>query len=151
VSPIKRYWRSTSQFEVDALIGEDVAVAIKSSDKLSEKHLRGLRALKEEGIFKRYILVCRERQKRTTEDGIEILPWQQFTRLLWDGKLLWWQSGHRIEWELAGTDYTGRVQKSWVFPKADGSDLMGNELAEVKLSGDALAPAGRVQMFGQIH
>jgi hypothetical protein len=36
-------------------------------------------------------------------------------------------------------------------PMADGSDLMGNELAEVKLSGDALAPAGRVQMFGQIH
>jgi predicted AAA+ superfamily ATPase len=83
-----RYWRSTSQFEVDALIGEDVAIEIKSSDTPSEKHLRGLRALKEEGIFKRYILVCHERQKRTTEDGIEILPWQQFTRLLWDGKLL---------------------------------------------------------------
>jgi predicted AAA+ superfamily ATPase len=74
VSPIKRYWRSTSQFEVDALFGEDVAVAIKSSDKLSEKHLRGLRALKEERIFKRYFLVCHERQKRTTEDRIEILP-----------------------------------------------------------------------------
>lgn len=83
-----RYWRSTSQFEVDALIGEDVAIEIKSSDTPSEKHLRGLRALMEEGIFKRYIMVCHERQKRTTEDGIEILPWQQFTRLLWDGKLL---------------------------------------------------------------
>lgn len=42
----------------------------------------------EEGIIKRYILVCRESQRCVTEDGIEILPWQQFTRLLWDGKLL---------------------------------------------------------------
>ena len=81
-----RYWRSTSQFEVDALVGEDVAIEIKSSDTPSEKHLRGLRALKEEGIFKRYILVCYERQKRKTEDAIEIIPWQQFTRLLWDEK-----------------------------------------------------------------
>jgi predicted AAA+ superfamily ATPase len=83
-----RYWRSTSQFEVDALIGEDVAIEIKSSDMPSEKYLRGLRALMEEGIFKRYVLVCRERQKRVTEDGIEIIPWQQFTKLLWDEKLL---------------------------------------------------------------
>ena len=29
--------------------------------------------------------------------------------------------------------------------------LMGHELAEVKLSGETLAPAGRVQMFGQIR
>ncbi len=36
-------------------------------------------------------------------------------------------------------------------PLADGSHLVGDEMAEVKLSGDALAPAGRVQMFGQIR
>ena len=82
-----RYWRSTSQFEVDALIGNQVAIEIKSSDSPTDKHLKGLRALMEEGLFKRHILVCRERQKRVTDDGIEILPWQQFTKLLWDGKL----------------------------------------------------------------
>ena len=79
------YWRSTSQFEVDALIGKDIAIEIKASENPSDKHLKGLRALKEEKIFKTFLLVCTESQIRKTSDGIEILPWREFLARLWQG------------------------------------------------------------------
>lgn len=71
------YWRSVSNQEVDFTIGEDLAVEVKSSRNISDKHLKGLKALREEGIFKRYVIVCREEHPHI-EDGIEILPWQYF-------------------------------------------------------------------------
>ena len=43
-----QYWRSTSQFEVDLIIGTDLAVEIKASALVTDKHLKGLRALREE-------------------------------------------------------------------------------------------------------
>ncbi len=82
------YWRSTSQFEVDLLIATDVAVEIKASQNPSDKHLKGLRALAEENIFSKYILVCTEEFERKTSDGIHILPWQNFLKQLWDGELV---------------------------------------------------------------
>ena len=48
----------------------------------------GLRALKEEGLFERYILVCGDDYAQETEDGIEIVPWRQFLDELWDGKII---------------------------------------------------------------
>jgi hypothetical protein len=33
----------------------------------------------------RRLLVCRSPGRRTTEDGIEILPWRDFCAELWDG------------------------------------------------------------------
>ena len=46
------------------------------------------KALKEEGLFSRYILVCNEDYAQTTEDGIEIVPWRQFLDELWAGKII---------------------------------------------------------------
>ena len=43
------YWRSTSQFEVDLILGQEIALEIKSTSLILDKHLKGLRALKEEG------------------------------------------------------------------------------------------------------
>lgn len=82
------YWRSTSQFEVDLLIGHDLAVEIKATSNPTVKHLKGLRALAEEGIFKRFILVCDVASERKTEDGIEIVRWDTFLKRLWEGAYL---------------------------------------------------------------
>lgn len=82
------YWRSTSQFEVDILIGSELAIEIKSSENPTDKHMKGIRALKEEDLFKRYIIVCQSSQRRVTEDGIEILPWEVFLDMLWEDKLI---------------------------------------------------------------
>lgn len=82
----QRYWRSVSQFEVDLLIGRSRAIEIKATEHPTEKHLRGLRALKEEGIFRHYCLVCLTPHKRVTEDGIVILNWRDFLAEMWRGE-----------------------------------------------------------------
>lgn len=79
------YWRTTTHFEVDLLIGSHTAIEIKATDNPTAKHMKGLLALKEENIFKRYILVCTDDHIRKTAEGIEILPWREFIKRLWDG------------------------------------------------------------------
>jgi uncharacterized protein len=80
------FWRSTSGFEVDFILNEELAIEVKSSKNIQPKHLKGLKALKEEKIFKRYIVVCQEEKARQTTDGIEILPWRDFLSELWQIK-----------------------------------------------------------------
>lgn len=76
------FWRSTSNFEVDFCVDQEMAIEVKSSSHITEKHLKGLKALGEEGLFKRYIVVCQEEHPRLV-DGIEILPWKYFFHQLW--------------------------------------------------------------------
>jgi hypothetical protein len=51
---------------------------------VGDRDLRGLRALKEEGLLKRYVVVSLEARSRTV-DGIQILPWKEFLDRLWAG------------------------------------------------------------------
>lgn len=78
------FWRSTSNMEVDFCIDRELAIEVKASRSITEKHLKGLRALREENIFRRYIVVCQEEHPRLM-DGIEILPWKYFFQRLWEG------------------------------------------------------------------
>ena len=83
------YWRSTSQFEVDLIIGDRLAIEIKSTDLVGDRHLRGLRALKEEkGLIRDFAVVSLDKHARRTEDGIHIWPWSEFLQRLWSGDLL---------------------------------------------------------------
>jgi len=82
------YWRSTAQHEVDLLIGDTIALEIKATNLVADKHLRGLRALKEEGLQERYIVISMDSARRKTEDGIEIFPWQEFLDELWALKIV---------------------------------------------------------------
>jgi predicted AAA+ superfamily ATPase len=81
------YWRTASQFEVDLILGDEVAVEIKSTDRVTDKHLKGLRAYKEEHKSK-CILVSRDPEPRKTPDDILILPWEEFLGRLWSDGLL---------------------------------------------------------------
>ncbi len=81
------FWRSQSGFEVDFLLGDTVAIEVKSEVRASSDSMRGLRALAEEGIFQRLILVCREEAFRRV-DGIEVVPWRDFLGNLWRGLYL---------------------------------------------------------------
>lgn len=76
-----RYWRSKSKFEVD-LVFEDLAVEVKATKHVSARDLRGLRALREEGLLTHYVLVSMEPLPRVV-DGIRILPWTEFLNRLW--------------------------------------------------------------------
>ncbi|MBP5443255.1 MAG: ATP-binding protein [Treponema sp.] len=76
------FWRSTSNMEVDFCVDEEIAIEAKLTMNVTEKHLKGLKALREENIFKRYVVVCQEEHPRLV-DGIEILPWKYFFAQLW--------------------------------------------------------------------
>lgn len=78
------YWRSTSNFEVDFILNDTVAIEAKGKSVLSSADLKGLRALREEGALARYLLVSLVERPRVV-DGIEILPWSTFLDRLWAG------------------------------------------------------------------
>ena len=79
------YWRSTSGFEVDFVLGERTAIEVKAKANVTERDLKGLRALKEEALLDNYIVVCLEDRPRRKPDGIQILPRHDFLERLWEG------------------------------------------------------------------
>ena len=79
------YWRSTSMLEVDFILNGTHAIEVKSTERVTAKHLNGLRALREEGVCRTYKVVCCEERARL-EDGIEVLPWKDFLTQLWSGR-----------------------------------------------------------------
>ena len=81
------YWRSTSGFEVDFLLDGEIAIEVKASTLITAKHLKGIKALREEGFISRSIIISRELRPRIVED-IEILPWEYFLKQLWDNQVI---------------------------------------------------------------
>ncbi|MFY8020585.1 MAG: ATP-binding protein [Bacteroidia bacterium] len=82
------YWRTTSQIEVDFVIGEnEVALEIKASNNINSRHLKGLKSFSEEYQTKQMILVCNESYPRLM-DNILILPWKNFLEKLWSGEVI---------------------------------------------------------------
>lgn len=80
------YWRTSSGFEVDFILGEmDVAIEVKGSSRVHTGHTKGLRALLEEHNLRRAVIVSLEKEPRIIESSIEMLPWQFFLEELWSG------------------------------------------------------------------
>jgi predicted AAA+ superfamily ATPase len=82
------YWRSTSQFEVDLILNNQWGVEIKSTASIKDKHLKGIRALKEEGNIQNFAAVSCDRYERRTQDNITIFPWKLFLEKLWNGDII---------------------------------------------------------------
>ncbi len=76
------YWRSTSGFEVDFVIGDHTAVEVKAKENVSQTDLKSLRALAEERKLKRYLCVSLEKRRRQV-GGITVLPVREFLETLW--------------------------------------------------------------------
>lgn len=76
------FWRSTSGFEVDFIIGDHTAIEVKAKSNVSLQDLKPLRALAEEGKLKRYLCVTLEPRRRNVE-GITVLPYTEFLDRLW--------------------------------------------------------------------
>lgn len=79
------YWRSTSKFEVDFILGGHTAVEVKATASVSKRDLRGLEALAEEHLMKHLVLVCQEKTARKVGD-ILVLPWAEFLDRMWGGE-----------------------------------------------------------------
>ncbi len=79
------YWRSTSGFEVDFILGDHTAVEVKAKHTISTNDLKSLVALAEEKRLKRYLCVSLEPRPRHL-GVVTVLPWREFLDALWDGK-----------------------------------------------------------------
>ena len=82
-----QYWQAKNGQEVDFIIGDDIAIEVKTTNRVTGKHLKGLKALQEENLCKKYILVSFDSIAKAT-DGIEQMPWQLFLQNLWNTKIV---------------------------------------------------------------
>lgn len=82
------YWRTYTQIEVDVILGDaKVAIEIKSADEVMGKHLKGLKAFREEYPETRLMVVSLDKLTRTS-DGIEIVYVYDFLKMLWKGEIV---------------------------------------------------------------
>ena len=79
------YWRSTSGFEVDFILGDHTAIEVKAKENISPYDIKSLKALAEEGKLKRFICVSLEKHARKFE-GVTVLPYREFLNALWAGE-----------------------------------------------------------------
>jgi uncharacterized protein len=79
------FWRSSSGFEVDFIVGDHTAVEVKAKENVSSSDLKSLRMLEEEKKLKRYLCVCLETQKRKI-GHVTVFPYRDFLEALWGGE-----------------------------------------------------------------
>lgn len=82
------YWRTSSGYEVDVIIGNGrIAIEIKSTDEVKSRHLKGLKAFKEDFLHARTIIVSLDKYTRVM-NGVEIIPAEQFLKALWNSEII---------------------------------------------------------------
>lgn len=82
------FWHTYSGYEVDAVLcGGKTAIEFKSSKEVQSKHLKGLKAFKEEHPEARLIIVSLDKSQRIFND-VEVLPAEIFLKKLWNKELI---------------------------------------------------------------
>jgi predicted AAA+ superfamily ATPase len=79
------FWRDRYDHEVDFIIGDDIAIEVKSTDSVTTKHVKSLRMFCEEIDCPHRIVVSLDARPRLLDGGIQVLPWQDFLAELWKG------------------------------------------------------------------
>ena len=74
-----QFWRSANGAEVDLLINEHTAVEFKSG-AVHAPDAAGILALSQDIPLKNKWIVCRESHIRQMENGVEVLPWQEYLK-----------------------------------------------------------------------
>jgi len=82
------YWRTSSGYEVDAIIGDGrIAIEVKSTEEIQSRHLKGLKAFQEEFPDCRLIAVSFDSRPRIS-NGVEIYPATDFLKKLWNDEIV---------------------------------------------------------------
>lgn len=81
------FWQSQQHLEVDFLVGNTFAFEVKSSKRIANANLKGLMALAEENVFKKYYLISQDPHPQVI-NNIICLPWQDFIEQLWADKII---------------------------------------------------------------
>ena len=82
------YWRTTSQIEIDFVLGEnEVGIEVKASKLANKRHIKGLKHFSEEYKVKKLILISNDPLPRKI-GNIFIMPWHFFLDRLWSGEII---------------------------------------------------------------
>ncbi|MFN8370253.1 MAG: AAA family ATPase [Bacteriovoracaceae bacterium] len=81
------FWRIDQEHEVDLILNEDIAIEIKATTLISEKHLKGLTQFASLGKCSRKIVVSLDKTYRKINNDVEVFPFDQFLSLLWNKKI----------------------------------------------------------------
>ena len=81
------FWQEKNGKEVDFIVGDELAIEVKATERVNEKHLSGLRYLMEEKVTKRHLLVSHD-PIALNLNGIETLHWKDFLQKLWAGDFI---------------------------------------------------------------
>lgn len=81
------FWRDYAGHEVDFIVGDDIAIEVKSTDMVVEKHLKNIHRFAQEVSLQKRIVVSLDPAPRLLWD-IEILPWKEFLTRLWAGEYI---------------------------------------------------------------
>jgi len=84
------FWRTKTGLEVDFVLSRDIAIEVKLGTAVDQTELRGLKAFCEEHSPDKAYVVSLDQAKRSIRFGkteILILPYMEFLRMLWDGKI----------------------------------------------------------------
>jgi predicted AAA+ superfamily ATPase len=78
------FWRDYNGHEVDFIIGDEIAIEVKSTELVSEKHVKNLKMFSDEIKVKKNIVVSLDTSPRLL-GNVLILPWREFLSRLWNG------------------------------------------------------------------
>ena len=81
------YWKADHRQEVDLTVGEEIAIRITSTEQAKNKHLRGLKMLREENVFRQFYLVSLDPIARVLK-GVQCLHCVEFLERLWGGQII---------------------------------------------------------------
>jgi hypothetical protein len=70
--------------EVDFIIGDEIAIEVKSTELVTEKHLKNLKMFSDDVKIKHKIVVSLDPSPRKLGD-ISVIPWREFLSRLWSG------------------------------------------------------------------
>jgi predicted AAA+ superfamily ATPase len=82
------FWRTKSGLEVDFVLGRgEVAIEVKGASRVDSSDVRPIKAFLQEYRPARAIVVSNESHSRVHE-GVHILPWREFLKMLWNDAVI---------------------------------------------------------------
>lgn len=81
------FWQTQEQQEVDFVIGNQLAIEVKSTDRVTDKHLKSLKLFREENLCKNFCIVAFDKSLHEL-NGIRVYYWLDFITKLWNHELI---------------------------------------------------------------
>ena len=79
-----RFFRDYGGNEVDFILGDEIAIEVKSTGLVTEKHMKAISAFIKETPMKHALVVSLDAAPRKL-GPVEVLPWREFLLRLWGG------------------------------------------------------------------